>query len=130
MSRAPMEDARRTGLCDARRVVRYAFPALALFLGAAFGFLSLETAGVALLLAVAVGGLLWRSEGGRIWAAITSFGTGYLAAVCYFLGTSGLLSGSFGGGLLAYWAVQVFIGVAIVALGVWTRGRRGRTVRT
>jgi len=52
---------------------------LGLFLGAAFGFLSLETAGVALLLAVAVGGLLWRSEGGRIWAAITSFGTGYLA---------------------------------------------------
>jgi hypothetical protein len=126
-----MEDARRTGLCDARRVVRYAFPTLALFLGAAFGFLSLETAGVALLLAVVVGGLLWRSEGGWIWAAITSFGTGYLAAVCYFLvGTSGLLSGSFGGGLLAYWAVQVLIGVAIVALGVWARGRRGRAVRT
>jgi len=97
---------------------------LALLLGAGFGFLSLETAGLALLGAIGAGVLLHCRGAGWVPAGIVVFGFGYLAAVCYFaVATSGMLTGAAGPGLLAYWAAQLAMGVAIVAVGL-TAGRR------
>lgn len=87
--------------------------------GAVLGFLSLETAGLVMLLLILASVALKQRNTTRIPLLIVTFTVGYLLAIGYFaLQTSGILNG--GGvdwGVAAYFASLAGVGVALLIVG-------------
>ena len=109
-----------------RRVPEFA----ALGVGAVLGFLSLETAGLAMLLLIPAGVVLKQRNAARIPLLIVTFAIGYLLAIGFFaLRTSGILIvGGVDWGVAAYFASLAGIGVALLIAGT-VIGVRARTRR-
>lgn len=102
---------------------------LTFILGVGIGFLSLETAGFVWLLLAPVALILWQRRNPVLATSLIAVGSGCVIAVAYFaLRTSGLLSGVDDPGLIAYFASQLAIGVAVTVVGILLY-RRGTSAR-
>lgn len=106
----------------------------ALPVGAVLGFLSLETAGLAMLLLIPAGMLLKQRNAARIPALMVTSAIGYLLAIGFFaLRTSGLLNGDgVDWGTAVYFASLAGVGAALLivgtVIGVRSRHRGARVV--
>jgi hypothetical protein len=106
----------------------------AVAVGAVLGLVSLETAGLAMLLLIPVGVVLKQRKAARTPLLMVTFAVGYLLAIGFFaLRTSGILNG--GGvdwGVAAYFAGLGGVGVALLifgtVIGVRARHRDARVV--
>lgn len=117
------------------RHARWRVPELAAVpVGAVLGFLSLETAGLAMLLLIPAGAVLKQTKAARIPLLMVTFAVGYLLAIGFFaLRTSGILnSDGVDWGLAAYVASLAGVGVALLivgtVIGVHARHRGARVV--
>jgi hypothetical protein len=101
----------------------------ALVTGAVLAFVSLETAGFAMLLLVPVGVALKRRRAARIPLLVVSFAVGYLLGIGFFaVETSGIVNGgSVDWGVAAYFASLAGVGVALLIVGtvMAVRAREG-----
>ena len=92
----------------------------ALGVGAVVGLLSLETAGLALLLLIPAGVMLKQRDATQMSLLIVTFAVGYLLSIGFFaFRSSGILNG--GGvdwGVGAYFASLACVGVALLIVGL------------
>jgi hypothetical protein len=91
----------------------------ALSVGALVGLVSLETAGLAMLLLIPAGVVLKQRRAARIPFLMVTFAVGYLLAIGFFaLRTSGILNGDgVDWGVAAYFASLAGVGVALLIAG-------------
>jgi hypothetical protein len=95
------------------------------------GFVSLETAGLAMLLLIPACVVLKQRQAARIPLLMVTFAVGYLLAIGFFaLRTSGVLNGDgVDWGVAAYFATLAGVGVALLIVGtvIGVRARHGGT---
>ena len=108
-------------------IVRLTAFFLLVALGATLGFLALETAGAAMLLAIPVL-VVVRQRGLRTFsAAVIALGVGDLASVAFFIARDSAFAG--GVGVAAFAASQFVVAVAVLVTGVLLAYRQQRAAR-
>ena len=97
-------------------VVRLTALLLLVAFGVSLGFLALETAGAAMLLAVPVLVVVRQRGLGTFSAAVIALGVGDLASVAFFTARDSAFAG--GVGVAAFAASQLVVAVAVLGTGV------------